>query len=171
MTITTESFLAVSVGASANDGTGDSLRAAFVKVNSNFSNIGAIGFDAGNVNITGSVDIAGYVDIGGATVYSGYQHYQPTGNITLTANTNVSHVTIAPTSDPVLSFWVDATLPNTNVDGTTISFSSNVAVETFRALSGWGIYSVDPSANTAIAAGEGVTYLLNTTAGKWFKIR
>ena len=39
MTISTEAFLAINVGASANDGTGDSLRAAFIKINDNFSNI------------------------------------------------------------------------------------------------------------------------------------
>lgn len=55
MTITTEAFLAVGVGATANDGTGDSLRAAFVKVNQNFSNISDIGFDAANINVTGSI--------------------------------------------------------------------------------------------------------------------
>ena len=51
MTISTEEFLAVGVGASANDGTGDSLRAAFIKVNNNFSNISDIGFDAGNIGL------------------------------------------------------------------------------------------------------------------------
>jgi hypothetical protein len=55
MTISTEAFLAVSVGSSANDGTGDSLRAAFIKVNTNFSNIGDIGFDAGNIIVQGSL--------------------------------------------------------------------------------------------------------------------
>ena len=55
MTITTEAFLAVGVGAAANDGTGDSLRAAFVKVNQNFGNIEDIGFDAANVNVTGAL--------------------------------------------------------------------------------------------------------------------
>ena len=58
MTISTETFLAVGVGSSANDGTGDSLRAAFVKVNSNFSNISDIGFDAANINVTGSLVLA-----------------------------------------------------------------------------------------------------------------
>jgi hypothetical protein len=58
MTITTEAFLAVSVGASANDGTGDSLRAAFVKVNQNFANIENIGFDAANINVSGSLVLA-----------------------------------------------------------------------------------------------------------------
>lgn len=55
MTITTEAFLAIGVGAAANDGTGDSLRAAFVKVNQNFSNITDIGFDAANINVTGTI--------------------------------------------------------------------------------------------------------------------
>ncbi len=58
MTITTEAFLAVGVGASANDGTGDSLRAAFVKVNQNFANIENIGFDAANINVSGSLVLA-----------------------------------------------------------------------------------------------------------------
>lgn len=55
MTISTETFLAVAVGTSANDGTGDSLRAAFVKVNSNFSNITDVGFDAGNISVAGAL--------------------------------------------------------------------------------------------------------------------
>ena len=58
MTISTQAFLAINVGASANDGTGDSLRAAFIKLNANFSNIGSIGFDAGNVNVQGSLLLA-----------------------------------------------------------------------------------------------------------------
>ena len=61
MTITTEAFLAVGVGASANDGTGDSLRAAFVKVNQNFSNISDIGFDTGNIAVTGSIEATGNI--------------------------------------------------------------------------------------------------------------
>jgi len=171
MTITTEAFLAIGVGSSANDGTGDALRAAFIKVNNNFSNISDIGFDAGNINVTGSIEVAGNVDLGGATVYSGYQYYEPTANITLTANVNVSRVLLAPSpSGGITSFWADVTLPNTTVDGTVVSISSNVAVETFRALSGWGIYPVSPSANTTISAGGSVSYLLNTTAGKWYKI-
>ena len=55
MTITTQTFTAINIGTSANDGTGDSLRAAFIKVNDNFSNISDIGFDAGNVNIQGAL--------------------------------------------------------------------------------------------------------------------
>lgn len=52
MTITTQSFSIVNVGASANDGTGDELRTAFVKVNSNFAYMGNTGFTAGNISAT-----------------------------------------------------------------------------------------------------------------------
>lgn len=55
MTISTQTFLAVGVGSSANDGTGDSLRAAFVKVNANFGYMGNVGFDAGNVRVQGAL--------------------------------------------------------------------------------------------------------------------
>jgi len=63
MTISTEQFSVVNVGASANDGTGDSLRAAFVKVNQNFANISDIGFDAANVNVSGSIEVQGNIVI------------------------------------------------------------------------------------------------------------
>jgi len=96
MTISTQAFLAINVGASANDGTGDSLRAAFVKLNANFSNIGSIGFDAGNIAATGAVEVTGNVAFGGAIVNSGYQLYQPTANVAITANVNVSRVILAP---------------------------------------------------------------------------
>jgi hypothetical protein len=55
MTISTEQFLSVNTGISSNDGTGDSLRAAFIKVNENFDNMSTIGFDAGNINVGGAV--------------------------------------------------------------------------------------------------------------------
>ena len=63
MTISTEQFTPVRTGTVANDGTGDSLREAFVKVNTNFSNISDIGFDAGNINVAGAVEIAGNLSI------------------------------------------------------------------------------------------------------------
>lgn len=62
MTISTEQFITINVGTSANDGTGESLRSAFSKINDNFSNISLIGFDAGNINCQGSIDI-------GANIY------------------------------------------------------------------------------------------------------
>ena len=64
MTISTESFVSVNTGASANDGTGDSLRAAFIKINDNFSNISTIGFDAGNILAAGTVQANTFIGDG-----------------------------------------------------------------------------------------------------------
>lgn len=59
MTISTEQFMTINVGSVANDGTGDSLREAFIKVNDNFANISDIGFDAANINVQGSLESIG----------------------------------------------------------------------------------------------------------------
>jgi hypothetical protein len=60
MTITTQSFNPVNIGAAPNDGQGDDLRTAFYKVDSNFSNISTIGFNSGNINAVGYTIQAGY---------------------------------------------------------------------------------------------------------------
>jgi hypothetical protein len=61
MTISTEQFLSVNTGISSNDGTGDSLRAAFIKVNENFDNMSTIGFDSGNINVGGDIEATGNI--------------------------------------------------------------------------------------------------------------
>jgi len=58
MTITTSQFDPVNVGSAPNDGTGADLRSSFITINSNFSNISSIGFDAANVRISGILSIA-----------------------------------------------------------------------------------------------------------------
>jgi len=64
MPITTTSFTSVNVGTSANDGTGDELRNAFIKLNSNFSNISTVGFNAGNILASGNVQAVYFVGDG-----------------------------------------------------------------------------------------------------------
>lgn len=59
MTITTEQYVPVLVGTVANDGTGDTLRVAFQKVNNNFANIADIGVDTGNINCQGTIEVLG----------------------------------------------------------------------------------------------------------------
>lgn len=61
MTISTEQFITVNVGSVANDGTGDSLREAFIKLNDNFANISDIGFDAGNIDVRGAIESQGNI--------------------------------------------------------------------------------------------------------------
>jgi hypothetical protein len=66
MTITTQSFTAINVGTTANDGTGDDLRTAFIKVNDNFQYMGNTGFNAGNIYApTGTVQAAYFIGDGG----------------------------------------------------------------------------------------------------------
>ncbi len=55
MTITTYNFSNVAVGSAANDGTGDELRSAFIKLNTNFNYIQTYGFNAGNILASGNV--------------------------------------------------------------------------------------------------------------------
>jgi hypothetical protein len=68
MPITTTSFTSVNVGTSANDGTGDELRNAFIKVNSNFSNISTVGFNSGNILVSGNVQAVYFVGDGSQLV-------------------------------------------------------------------------------------------------------
>jgi hypothetical protein len=58
MTITTRGFANVNVGSSANDGTGDDLRSAFIRVNENFSNVTSTGFSSPNVVVTNRLGIS-----------------------------------------------------------------------------------------------------------------
>ena len=82
MTISTEPFVFVFPGSSANDGTGDSLREAFVKVNENFANIQDVGFDAGNIYVNGAIEVAGNVIVSNV--------YVPTAN---TSSGNIGQIT------------------------------------------------------------------------------
>ena len=57
MTISTSTFISVNTGITANDGTGDNLQAAFIKLNKNFGNIGTIGIAVANITVSGAVTI------------------------------------------------------------------------------------------------------------------
>jgi len=60
---TTSSFNLINVGTSPNDGTGDDLRTAFVKVNNNFSNTTTYGQNVGNLIVSGFANVAGNLNI------------------------------------------------------------------------------------------------------------
>jgi len=64
MTISTESMVSVNVGSAANDGTGDDLRTAFIKLNNNFGNLEVTGFATGNISAAGSLEVTGNVTAG-----------------------------------------------------------------------------------------------------------
>jgi hypothetical protein len=174
MTISTSAFLTVNPGASANDGTGDSLRAAFVKVNSNFSNISAVGFTAGNIIATGvtatSLSVSGGITNTGAQIETGYQQYKPVGNIAVTANVNVNRILLHPTGT-IISFGANVTLPNTQVNGTIISISSNVTISALAVVTPWVGTTISPYGNTAsVISGTVLRFMYIAADYKWYKI-
>jgi hypothetical protein len=129
----------------------------------------------GTVNTTGNVLAAGAVinalTVTGAKVESGYQIYNPTANVSIQANVDVSRVIVAATpSGGISDFYVAVTLPNVAIDGKLISINSNTAVASFRVLTPWVGYTVDSGANVALAAGSTVNYLFHSTDNKWFKV-
>lgn len=108
-TITTRTFDIVNVGTTANDGTGDGLRDAFIRVNSNFANITSVGFTAANIRVTktlyitdttnsSSVDTGALVVDGGAGVakdlYVG-------GNLIVEGNTSTVEREIVSVSETI----------------------------------------------------------------------
>jgi len=142
MTISTEQFISVNVGSSANDGTGDSLRDAFIKVNENFANISDIGFDAGNINVQGAIESQGNISapffvgsgefltnlaLGNVTTVGNLTTLTVTGNITASANVNVTNNIVSGNVYAQGFFLSDGSLP---LDSYTedANFTGNVTV-------------------------------------------
>ena len=99
------------------------------------------------------------------------QQLSPTANVAFTANVGVDRVLVTPTpSGGIVSFFADVTLPNTTANGTTISISSNVAVNQLRALPSW-TSTVSPSANVTLTAGNSVEYIYVTADNRWYRTR
>lgn len=134
-----------------------------------------------NVTVTGNITllnpltslvVSGNTYLGGAQIETGYRQFYPTGNIAFTANATVSRILITPTpSGGITSFFVDMTLPNVLVDGTTLTLSSNVAINQLRVLSPWVSTTISPaSSNSSVTAGTAVTYFYRSADSKWYKV-
>jgi hypothetical protein len=170
MTITTQSFLSVGVGSSANDGTGDDLRTAFQKVNANFGWMGNTGFNAANINAT-SIDVAGPMISSGSHVETGYVQLKPTANVAVTASVNTNRLLLHPTGT-IISFGANVTLPNTQADGTIFSISSNVTISQLSIQPNWnGVVTVSPFGNiSAVTAGNNTRYMYIAADFRWYRI-
>ena len=175
MTLSTHTFIAVNVGTSPNDGNGDDLRTAFIKLNDNFQYMGNTGFSAGNIIATGvtatSLTVSGGLTNAGAQIETGYQQLKPTGNIAVTANVNVNRILLHPTGT-IVSFGANVTLPNTQVDGTIISISSNVTIAQLAVTPNWnGVVTISPFGNASnVTAGTVSRYMYIATDYQWYKI-
>lgn len=181
MTITTQNFIAVNVGSSPNDGTGDDLRTAFQKVNANFGWIGNTGFSAANI-AAGTIEVSGTVEAstitvsgnmisGGAHVETGYRQLKPTANIAVTANVGTNRMLLHPTGT-IISFGANVTLPNTQADGTIFSISSNVTINQLSVQPNWnGVVTVSPFGNlSSVTAGTVARYMYIAADFRWYRI-
>lgn len=113
MTITTHEFTSINVGASANDGTGDELRTAFIKVNANFDYISNTGVTTGNISATAieatSLTTTANVTANGATV----------GNIFIAGSADVNTVNSVSLNTTGNVVFATSYVPATAVDGGT----------------------------------------------------
>jgi len=138
-------------------------------------NILAAGIVGNAVTVNGALS-AGNLSYNGTQVETGYQQIKPT-------TANVANVSISPTVNRVLihptsvlaafggSFGANLTLPNTQVDGTIISISSNVTIASLSVITPWVGTSVSPAANAASVAPGTVSRFMYIAADyKWYKI-
>ena len=133
MTITTYNFSNVAVGSAANDGTGDELRTAFIKLNTNFNYIQTYGFNSGNILTTGNIQATYFLG-------DGSQLTNLPG-----AYSNVQVATYLPTYSGAIG---------------SLSVAGNLAVSGARVDT--GIQAYKPTANIAAYANVNVTRMLLT---------
>lgn len=147
MTITTSQFIAINTGILANDGTGDDLRTAFTRVNETFTDIVDVGFDAGNIRVTGAVEVTGNVSASSISVTS------LSGNLTTSAQpaiTSVGTLTGVTSSGIV---HVTNTTPTTVFNNGALVVSGGVGVDGDLRISG-NLYvsnTVQTSASTLVS--------------------
>ena len=187
----TSSFQLINVGAVPNDGTGDDIRDAFIKINSNFSNIVAIGENVGNLkvagfaNIAGNINLSGYLNVVGNVNYSSsnvttFQTFSVIGTTDSTTPTNGALV-VAGGAGVVKNLHVGGTVTAAGFYGT-ISTTNQPSINQLGTLvslnvGGSTTFHNVVYANTAmdssnvytgamvIAGGIGLTGNLNLTGG------
>jgi hypothetical protein len=123
-------------------------------------------------NATASTGAFSTLTATGAKIESGYQFYQPDANVAIQANVGVSRVILAPISSALVSFYANVTLPNTAVDGTVVSISSNSAVQFFSVMAPYSDSGrkLTPQGNVALAAGGKAEYLYRSADNTWYKV-
>lgn len=121
-----------------------------------------------NYQTVSNISISGTLTTKGARVVGGYQLTAPAANAAVTIGNNVERLIITPTTTST-PFGMIVTLPNANVDATTVSISSNVAIAGLQVNPNAGTVLL-PSANIALSAGSASTFFFHATESKWYKI-
>ena len=114
----------VNVGTTANDGTGDNLRAAFVKINSNFTEA--------------------------ASAIVGYQYSTPIAGATVTTNNGVAYLILEPAATLAT---LTITLPSAPTDGQSLRIASTKAITTLT-INGAVGQTIKNTATTVAAGGS-----------------
>lgn len=127
----------------------------------------------GNITLNNplsSLVVSGNVFFGGAMIESGYQQYKPTGNVKVTANVNVTRILLHPYGT-IVSFGANVGLPNTSVDGTVVSISSNVTIAQLATFTSNTAQTISPYGNTGPVTVGTVNKFMFIAADKtWYKI-
>lgn len=157
MTITTSQLISVNIGTSANDGTGDPLRTAFSKINSNFSNIQSIGVSVGNLIVSGGLTLNG-ITWGGPSLVA--------ANITLSGsisgNTILSAPSVAGTNNalPPLSGNLGYLITPQKIQSTDYTcVSTDTGIEILHPIGAApATYTIPSNANVAYDIGTSIMF-------------
>lgn len=107
----------INIGAAANDRQGDSLRAAFTKVNNNFTELyTALGLDSGGLNL-GAFEFTGStMSTTDSTAIIIDQHLKVTSDLELQGSFIISDTSsTTPTNTATPAGWIEVTVNNSTV--------------------------------------------------------
>jgi len=121
----------INVGTNQDDGTGDSLRAAFIKVNTNFIELyGEIGGDTpSNIKLTGSTITTDATNSNLVLDPNGTGIVQVTGNISVSGEVSGNTLQVDTNANIDGNLVVDGTLNTGTITGTSATFGSGVEVQ------------------------------------------
>jgi len=115
----------------------------------------------------GNIIVTGNLITNGGRIENGYQYYSPSGNLSFTANTNVSRVILDPSS--AISLYANVTLPGGNIDAKVVSISSTANVQFLSVMPSVGC-TLAPFGNIILSAGTKVEYFFHAVENKWYKV-
>jgi hypothetical protein len=161
MTISTTQFTIINTGTVANDGNGDSLRAAFNKINTNFTNIGATGFNAANIVASGTVQADTFV--GDGSQLTGLVLAPAATAVTVTANAQANITSVG----ALTSLTVSGNIVAGNVSGTNLT--GHITTGTQSAITSVGTLTSLAVSGNITTSNISVTGYLTTSNPRTYK--